>query len=168
MADNLDQQIKTARATASNQRMDQVARLKEALRVARSIGLEKPPIISDTLSNEVSAGMNGALTYMRGTKALEAEIANLEARSSDDPFIQDLREKQEKLSFLRTLKVDPSLVAMYQQDGAVSQPDEPIKPLKAVILLLSACLGVGLGVMVALGRDIWRRHKATNGEELHR
>lgn len=166
MADNLDQQIKAARATASNQRVDQIAQLKEALRVARSIGLEKPPIISETLSNEVSAGMSGALTYMRGTKALEAEIANLEARSSDDPFIQNLREKQEKLSFLRTLKVDPSLVAMYQQDGAVSQPDKPIKPRKAVIMLLSALLGVGLGVLVALGRDIWCRRKATNGGEL--
>lgn len=166
MADNLDQQIKAARATASNQRVDQIAQLKEALRVARSIGLEKPPIISETLSKEVSAGMSGALTYMRGTKALEAEIANLEARSSDDPFIRNLREKEEKLNFLRMLKVDPSLVAMYQQDGAVSQPDKPIKPRKAVIMLLSALVGVGLGVLVALGRDIWYRRKATNGGEL--
>ncbi|MDM3874083.1 LPS O-antigen chain length determinant protein WzzB [Pseudomonas asiatica] len=166
MADNLDQQIRAARATASNQRVDQIAQLKEALRVARSIGLEKPPIISDTLSNEVSAGMNGALTYMRGTKALEAEIANLESRSSNDPFIQNLREKQEKLSFLRTLKVDPSLVAMYQQDGAVSLPDKPIKPRKAIIMLLSALVGVGLGVVVALGRDMWCRRRATSGREL--
>lgn len=166
MADNLDQQIRAARATASSQRVDQIAQLKEALRVARSIGLEKPPIISDTLSNEVSAGMSGALTYMRGTKALEAEIANLESRSSDDPFIHNLREKQERLSFLRTLKVDPSLVAMYQQDGAVSQPDKPIKPRKAVIMLLSVLVGVGFGVLVAVGRDIWCRRRSTNGREL--
>ncbi|AHD13423.1 chain-length determining protein [Pseudomonas sp. FGI182] len=166
MADNLDQQIRAARATASNQRVDQIAQLKEALRVARSIGLEKPPIISDTLSNEVSAGMSGALTYMRGTKALEAEIANLESRSSNDPFIQNLREKQEKLSFLRTLKVDPSLVAMYQQDGAVSQPDKPVKPRKAIIMLLSALVGVGLGVLVALGRDMWCRRRGGSAGEL--
>lgn len=166
MADNLDQQIKAARATAGNQRADQIAQLKEALRVARSIGLEKPPIIADTLSNEVSAGMTGALTYMRGTKALEAEIANLESRASDDPFIRHLREKEEKLNFLRSLKVDPSLVAMYQQDGAVSQPDKPIKPRKAVIMLLSALAGIGLGVLAAIGRDVWCRRKGTNGTEL--
>lgn len=166
MADNLDQQIKAARATAGNQRLDQIAQLKEALRVARSIGLEKPPIIADELSSEVSAGMGGALTYMRGSKALEAEIINLESRSSDDPFIQNLREKQEGLNFLRSLKVDPSLVSMYQQDGAVSLPDKPIKPRKAIIMLLSALVGVGLGVMVALGRDMWCRRKATNGGEL--
>jgi chain length determinant protein (polysaccharide antigen chain regulator) len=166
LADNLDQQIRASRASAGNQRADQIAQLKEALRVAQSIGLEKPPIISDTLSNEVSAGMSGALTYMRGTKALEAEIANLESRSSDDPFIQNLRERQEKLNFLRDLKIDPSLVAMYQQDGAVSQPDKPIKPRKAIIMLLSMLVGLGLGVMVALGREMWGKGKATNGAEL--
>lgn len=159
MADNLEQQIRASRASAGNQRTDQIAQLKEALRVARSIGLERPPIISDTLSSEVSAAMNGSLTYMRGAKALEAEIANLESRSSDDPFIPSLRVKQEKLNFLRNLKIDPSLVAMYQQDGAVAQPDKPIKPRKAVIMLLSVFAGVGLGVLVAIGRDLWVRRR---------
>lgn len=166
MADNVEQRIKEERASASNQRTDQIAQLKEALRVARSIGLEKPPIIADTLSSEVSAGMSGSLTYMRGSKALEGEIANLESRASDDPFIPDLRETQEQLNFLRNLKVDPSLVAMYQQDGAVSQPDKPIKPRKAIIMLLSILCGLGLGVVVALGRDLWVRRKSTSDREL--
>ena len=162
MADNLDQQIRASRASASNQRMDQIAQLKEALRVAKSIGLEKPPIISDTLSGEVSAGMSGSLTYMRGSKALEAEIGNLEARSSDDPFISGLREKQERLLFLRSLRLDPSLVEMYQQDGAVGQPDEPIKPRKSVITLLSVLIGLVLGVGVAAARDQWQRRRSSH------
>lgn len=159
MADNLEQLIRASRASAGNQRADQIAQLKEALRIARSVGLEKPPIISETLSNEVSAGMNGSLTYMRGTKALEAEIANLESRSSDDPFIPNLREQQEKLNFLRNLKIDPSVVAMYQQDGAVSQPDKPIKPRKAIIMLLAVFMGLGIGVLMAIGRDLWEKRK---------
>lgn len=157
LGDNLEQQIRAARASARNQREDQIAQLTEALRIARSIGLEMPPIISDNLSTEVSAGMGGSLAYMRGSKALEAEIANLESRSSDDPFIKDLRERQEQLSFLRNLKVDPSLVAMYQQDGAVEQPDEPAKPRRALIMLLVSLIGLGGGVGVALGRDVWLR-----------
>lgn len=44
LADNLDQQIRASRASVGNQRAEQIARLKEALSVARSIGLEKPPI----------------------------------------------------------------------------------------------------------------------------
>jgi chain length determinant protein (polysaccharide antigen chain regulator) len=162
MADNLEQQIRASRASASNQRADQIAQLNEALRVAKSIGLEKPPIISNNLSSEVSAGMGGALTYMRGTKALEAEIANLESRSSDDPYIPGLREKQERLNFMRNLKIDPSLVAMYQQDGAVTQPDKPIKPRKAIIMAFSVLAGLALGVLVALGRDRWLNRRSCN------
>ncbi|AVD86535.1 LPS O-antigen chain length determinant protein WzzB [Pseudomonas sp. SWI44] len=159
VADNLDQEITALRASAGNKRADHIARLKEALRVARSIGLDKPPIISETLSSEVSAGMTGVLAYMRGTKALEAEIANLESRPSDDPFIPHLREKQERLNFLRNFKIDPSLVAMYQQDGAVAQPDKPVKPKKGIILVLTTLLGGGLGFLVALGRHLWGRQR---------
>jgi len=161
MADNVEQQIRALRASAAKQRADQVAKLKEALRIAKSVGLENPPIIANTLTGEVSAAMDGALTYMRGTKALEAEIANLESRSSDDPYIPDLRAKQEKLSFLRNLKIDPSLVSMYQQDGAVSPPDKPLKPRKAIIMASALFAGIALGACVALGRDRWSRRKPT-------
>lgn len=161
MADNLEQQIRASRGSAANQRADQIAQLKEALRVAQSIGLEKPPIISATLSSEVSAGMSGSLAYMRGSRALESEIANLESRASDDPFIPHLRGKQEKLNFLRNLTIDPSVVAMYQQDGAVSLPDKPIKPRKAVIMILSTIIGICLGLVAALGRDVWLRREST-------
>lgn len=159
MGDNLEQQIRASRASAENQRADQIAQLGEALRIAKSIGLEKPPIISNTLSSEVSAGMGGALTYMRGAKALEAEIANLESRPSNDPYIPGLRENQERLNFLRNLKIDPSLVAMYQQDGAVSQPDRPVKPRRGLIMVLAVLAGVALGISVAIGRDLWLRRR---------
>lgn len=155
MADNLEQQIRAARATADTQRSDQIAQLEEALVIAKSIGLEKPPIISNTLSSEVSAGMGGALTYMRGSKALEAEISNLNSRSSNDPYIAGLRERQERLTFLRNLKIDPSLVAMYQQDGAVFQPDKPVKPRKALIVGMAVFGGLGLGLVVAFVRQFW-------------
>ncbi|MBF8669055.1 LPS O-antigen chain length determinant protein WzzB [Pseudomonas putida] len=160
MADNLERDIRAAQASAMKQRTDRIAQLNEALRVAKSIGLEKPPIISDALATEVSAGMAGALTYMRGTKALEAEIANLKARASDDPFISGLRERQEKLAFLRDFKIDPSSIAMYQQDGGVEQPDEPIRPKKSVIVTISVVIGLIFGGIVALLRDVWikRRH----------
>lgn len=159
MADNLEQQIRASRASAANQRADQIAKLNEALRVAKSIGLEKPPIISNTLSSEVSAGMDGSLIYMRGSRALEAEIDNLESRTSDDPYIPGLREKQEKLNFMRNLKIDPSLVAMYQQDGAVSQPDKPIKPRKAIIMAFAVLAGLAIGAFVALVRDQWLKRR---------
>ncbi|WJD71545.1 Wzz/FepE/Etk N-terminal domain-containing protein [Pseudomonas asiatica] len=162
IANNLEQQIVSAQASARKQRSDQIAQLKEALVVANSIGLEKPPMITGAVTSEASAAMNGALTYMRGSKALEAEIKNLESRESDDPFIRNLRSKQQKISFYRNLRIDPSVVSVYQQDGAVEQPDKPIQPKKALIVGLSAVLGLGLGGALAIGRITLQRQRKTS------
>ncbi|WP_406821257.1 LPS O-antigen chain length determinant protein WzzB [Pseudomonas sp. KnCO4] len=151
-ADNLEQQVRAERESARKQREDQIAQLTEALRVARSIGLERPPIISNNLSGELSAGMDGSLTYMRGSKALEAEIENLRNRASDDPFIAKLRQRQEAMAFYRALQVDPAVVQVYGQDGAIESPDRPVKPKKLIIVVLGAILGLVLGTVVGFVR----------------
>ncbi|TDJ74438.1 hypothetical protein E2H86_19990 [Pseudomonas putida] len=149
-ANNLEQQINAARESTRKQREDRIARLTEALRVAKSIGLEKPPIISA----EVAAGMEGTLTYMRGSKALEAEIENLRARSSDDPFVANLRQRQEALAFYRTLQIDSGVIQVYRQDGALESPDKPISPKKSVIVALGIMAGVVLGLLLAFVRHL--------------
>ncbi|MNJ45609.1 hypothetical protein D3C77_407140 [compost metagenome] len=63
------------------------------------------------------------------------------------------------MTFYRNLKVDPSIIAVYQQDGVVEQPDKPIKPKKLIIVVLSAVAGLALGLVAALGRDVWVRRK---------
>jgi len=149
---NLGQQITTLQEAEHRVRQDSITRLREALAVALAIGLENPPIISGNLSAEVSAGMDGQLTYMRGSKALKAEIQNLESRKSDDPFIGSLRALQIKQSFYKDLQVSPSAVSVYRQDGPIEQPDLPIKPKKGLIILLGLFLGCVLGFMIALVR----------------
>ncbi|HGY9624962.1 LPS O-antigen chain length determinant protein WzzB [Pseudomonas putida] len=151
-ANNLEQQIKAALESARKQREDQIIRLTEALRVAKSIGLEKPPIISNTLSGEVSAGMGGSLLYMRGAKALEAEIDNLRKRTSDDPFVSNLRQRQEALAFYRSLQIDPGVIQVYRQDGAIESPDKPVKPKKVLIIVLGGLTGVMLALLFAILR----------------
>lgn len=151
-AENLQKAIDRHRTSSSKEREDQIVQLKEALRVAKSIGLEKPPIITGKLAAEVSSGMDSSLMYMRGSKALEAEIENLESRKSDDPFIRNLRQSQESLAFYRTLEIDPATVAVYRQDGIVETPDRPVKPRKLLIMALGLIVGLGLGIFVALVR----------------
>ncbi|MBF8742368.1 LPS O-antigen chain length determinant protein WzzB [Pseudomonas guariconensis] len=151
-ANNLEQQINAALESARKQREDQIIQLSEALKIARSIGLERPPIISNSLANEVSAGMDGSLTYMRGSKALEAEIDNLRKRISDDPFVKNLRQRQEAQAFYRSLQIDPSIIQVYRQDGAIESPDKPVKPEKLLIVVLGALVGGGLGVALGLLR----------------
>ena len=147
-AENLQQKISTEQETARKRREDQIIQLREALVVARSIGLEMPPIISGSLSNAVSARMDGSLTYMRGSKALEAEIENLEKRQSDDPFISDLRAQQAGLSFYRSLNISPATVNVYRQDGEVELPDKPIEPKKWLVIAMGAALGLLLGCIL--------------------
>lgn len=149
-ASNLEQQIAAARESTRKQREDEVARLNEALKVAKSVGLEKPPIISNTLSSEVTAGMSGSLSYMRGSRALEAEIDNLSKRASDDPFVNNLRQREEALAFYRGLNIDPRQIEIYRQDGAIDSPDKPIKPRRMLIIILGFGMGVVLGVALAL------------------
>ncbi|MET3053293.1 Wzz/FepE/Etk N-terminal domain-containing protein [Pseudomonas alkylphenolica] len=151
---NLEQQITAARESARKQREDQIVQLTEALKVAESIGLEKPPIISNNLSSELTAGMDGSLTYMRGSKALRAEIENLRNRVSDDPFIDRLRVRQEAIAFYRTLEIDPGVIEVYRQDGAIELPDKPVKPKKLLIVVLGAFVGSVLGVLFALMRHM--------------
>jgi len=149
-AGNLEQQIASAQETARKRREDQIVQLREALAVARSIGLEKPPIISGNLSTEVSARMDGSLTYMRGSKALEAEIDNLERRSSDDPFINGLRAQQAGLAFFRSLEIPARSITVYRLDGEVELPDKPVEPKKLFIVVAAAVLGLMLGCILAV------------------
>ena len=160
-ADNLQSQISSEKNSARKEREDRIAQLKEALVVARSVGLEKPPLISEPLSVQVSAAMGGSLTYMRGSKALEAEIATLEARSSDEPFINGLRPRQEKITFYREFKLDPSVIRVFEQDGEVELPDQPIKPKKSLIVIISLVLGLGAGLLTAVVKDLWIRRRAS-------
>lgn len=157
-ARNLGQQIATLQETENRVRQDAITRLREALTVAVAIGLENPPIISGNLSAEVSASMDGQLTYMRGSKALKAEIQNLETRKSDDPFIGALRKLQIKQSFYRDLKVSPGSVSVYRQDGPIEQPDRPIKPKKGLIITLGLLLGGVVGFIIALIRRTFEQY----------
>ncbi|MCO7506519.1 MULTISPECIES: LPS O-antigen chain length determinant protein WzzB [unclassified Pseudomonas] len=155
-ANNLQQQVGRAQESARKLREDQIVQLNEALLIAKSIGLEKPPIISRNQAAEISADMEGPLTFMRGSNALEAEISNLQARKSDDPFIRGIRKQQTALAFYRAFSIDPEAVAVYRQDGVVELPDTPIKPDKSRVVMLGAVFGLILGVGLALLRNLYR------------
>ncbi|MBV7479891.1 LPS O-antigen chain length determinant protein WzzB [Pseudomonas sp. PDM31] len=153
-ARNLEQQINSARENSRKAREDSIVKLGEALRIAEAIGLERPPAI--TVNQAVIAGgESGQLTYMRGSKALKAEIENLQARTSDDPFIGNLRELQEEYSFFKGLKIDAAAVSVYRQDGDVELPDNPIKPNKALIIVLGIISGFILGMAFVMLRGFF-------------
>ncbi|TCD21216.1 chain-length determining protein [Pseudomonas sp. IC_126] len=154
-----ERRIASLRSTASQRRQDRIAVLQEALVVAKAVGMITPQVTAGRTSSsqELEEFVDGSLTYMRGAKAIEAELAVLEARKSDDPFISELRSLQEELSFLNTIEIDPNTVAVFRLDSAAQPPQTPIKPKKMMIVALGLVLGGMLGIFVALIRVMVRR-----------
>ncbi|WP_020411343.1 LPS O-antigen chain length determinant protein WzzB [Microbulbifer variabilis] len=150
----LQQELKTLREFAKIRKNDRLSKLREALAVANKVGLDSPPVISGQVAEQLSAFMDGNLMYMRGTKALKAEIEALENRASEDPFIPSLRFLEEQLGFLKGVQALSSAeeLAVSRQDGAVETPDAPVKPKKILILALGLLLGGLLGVVIAIVR----------------
>ncbi|BAP80163.1 chain-length determining protein [Pseudomonas sp. 10B238] len=156
---SVERRIASLRSTAQQRREDRIAILKEALVVARAVGMDSPQVTAGRTSSneELSEFIDGSLTYMRGAKAIEAEMKVLEARESDDPFIPELRSSQEQLSFLKTVEVRPENVSVFTLDSVAEVPETPIKPKKSLIVALGIVLGGMLGVFVALIRVLIRR-----------
>ncbi|MBD0679884.1 LPS O-antigen chain length determinant protein WzzB [Pseudomonas sp. PSB11] len=164
IARNLDQKIAMYRDRARKSREDAIIQLREALRIAEAINLEKPLIISGNLSAEMSGSMEGQLVYMRGTKALKAEIENLETRKTEDPFIVSLRKYESNSTLLKNLNIRAEDVAVYREDGEIKQPDSPIKPKKIIIYVLGILLGVAVGLICAFVRVFILRNKSGHRE----
>lgn len=152
LARNLQQQIVSIREVGLKAREDSITKLREALVVAEAIGLEKPPIVSGNTEVKVAGSLDEQPLYMRGTKALKAEIENLETRKSDDPFINKLRVLQTKSKFYTDLESNIRNVEVFRMDGQVELPDSPVQPKKALVLVLGVLLGLMLGIVIALFR----------------
>lgn len=152
LARNLHQQIVLFREVGQKEREDSITKLQEAMFVAESIGLVNPSINNGESDMELAGRLDEQPLYMRGTKALKAEIENLSARKSDDPFINRLRTLQARSKFYAELGSEIKNVQVFRMDGEVSSPDRPIQPKKMAILLLGGLFGLMFGVIIALFR----------------
>ena len=150
-ARNLEQRIISLRETAQRVREDRIEQLREALKIAETIGLTTS-VINSSAAVDITVDTGNKMDYQRGSKALMAEVSALESRTSDDAFIPDLRSLQMSYGFYRKLSVNPDSISVYRQDGNVEIPDSPIKPRRSMILILGGIMGLLLGVFVALVR----------------
>jgi chain length determinant protein (polysaccharide antigen chain regulator) len=148
---SLTEKIASKRALAQSRREDRIAVLKEALVLAESVNLLKPMI--DQAANNLS------MEYMRGAVAIKAEIAILQARESDDPFISGMRDLQERLNYLQSIKFDENKLKVVRIDEPAVAPEAAIKPKKRLIVAVALVLGVMLGVFAALIRGAVRKRR---------
>lgn len=155
-ARSLQQKIEVLRITAEKRRLDRIVRLREALQVAEAVGADAPQVRAGKTSSDgdLAEFMDGNLMYMRGAKAVRAELVVLEKREDQDPFIPELRGLENQLDFLRKVDIAPENVQVFTLDSAAEVSQTPIKPKKALILALGLVLGGMLGVFVALIRSM--------------
>lgn len=149
---------------AAQRRDDRTLSLREALRVARAVGIEDMGSPALAAGKEkvaiVQVNTANAPLYMRGTKALEAEITVLESRKSDEPFIDGLRDLQEKLTFLEGLSINRDKLSAVTIDAAARVPYRTEKPKKMLIITLSAVLSLMVGVFLVFITESWSKVRA--------
>ncbi|MFT6286171.1 MAG: LPS O-antigen subunit length determinant protein (WzzB/FepE family) [Alcanivorax sp.] len=113
--------INGVKDTANIETEDEIRRLEEAHSIAKQLGIKEPTSMrllsqqgsgsnaSVAVSTDVSA--SGEPNYMRGTRALEAELDALKARDSNDFATPELRRLQEQLRLLDNNRRSEQLLA---------------------------------------------------------
>lgn len=137
---------------AKERRHDKIINLKEALRVAKTLGIKENGIIPKNLQqSQTGLAVNTAQTplYMRGTEALETEIDVLESRKSDEPFIAGFRDLQERRAFLGSISIDPDSLSAVTLDETARVPYRKEKPKVVLVILLASMLGIFVAVFAA-------------------
>ena len=159
--DSVQNQIASLRASEKSRRLDRIARLDEAVKVASQLGWVERPENPGFLYQQAKNGrMNMSFSlqemplYLRGVKALQAEINALKQRTNDDPFIPELRDMQEYLSFLSSIRQDVDDVHAMRIDQAAFVNGKPVKPKRKLIVVLGFILGFLLSIFIAFSRNI--------------
>lgn len=88
------------------------------------------------------------------------QVEVLNKRENEDLFLKKLAVWREEAAHLRNLNVDVSGLKLANLDQQATQPINPIKPQKLLILALGVVLGGVLGLFIALVRNMLRSNTA--------
>lgn len=154
---DLELKLDLAKQVAKEERMDRLVQLKEAINIANSMEVNAQVTAqgSSNVASDVRNVTDPSLMYTRGTKALEAEVKNLNSRESDAPFVPNFRQMQTQLNLYKNIKVRPQDFVFFRLDGGIQTPDLPIAPKKELIILMSLIFGLMLGITLAMLRNFF-------------
>ncbi len=136
---------------AKNIKLDNIARLKEALSIATELNINEIQITSDNttvvnMDDERTIDKNNKL-YLYGTNALKAEIISLESRLSEDPFTIGLRTLEQKIEILKNIKIDKNSIKPATIDQRAIPPSVRSEPKRKLIVMLGTAFGVLLAFL---------------------
>ena len=146
---------------AKKRREDQIIRFREALSIAENLGLEKRVDTTNIIQTTARLDDNNPSIktplYYIGSNALKAEIYNLENRITDDPFISGLRDIEEQLTILKTIKITKEKFSAAKIDRKAFPPLSHIYPNRRLILLAGIALGFIAGIFLVMLLNIFKK-----------
>ena len=147
---DIEYQIASKRQMAKQRREDQIARFKEALTIARKLGVEERVDTTNVVqNNQLNISTTSIPLFYRGTRALRTEIEILTNRKSDDPFILGLRDLQENLTLLRSININTERLYSVSIDQAAFPPKNRFKPNRRMIAVVGTISGLFLAIFLA-------------------
>jgi len=170
--------ISSKRSVYKKRREDALGRLQEAFHIAKELGIHDHlfvPNVDGAPSRMISAKLNNISkslsnednlsTYMKGTKVLQAEINALKKRRSDDIHIAGLRDLQEELTRLESIKIASHKLKAVTVDKKATVDIDPVRPNRKLIAMLSLILGGMLGIFSAFILELMRKLKEQVDDE---
>ena len=159
----LGEQISSKQKIAKNNREDRIAVLNEAIKTAKLLNIKEGElqfIKGKSTNNPINKTTS---LYYRGYESLEAEKKVLEERKSDIPFIKGIRVIEEK-SFqldeqLERIKSEKEKFSVVRIDQAALIPEDPIKPKRKLIVVITTILGFIFSLFVVFVLNVKQKYK---------
>lgn len=131
-------------------RLEAAYKIAKKLQITEFLGGLPLSKQANLVENNMTDTLNLNSLYMRGTKALEAEISVYKQRSLEDSNIASLRAMQEELRVYKAMSIDRANLKAIIVDKKGVEDVYPVSPKRKLILFISIGLGVGLGLFSVL------------------
>ena len=132
-------------------KLDNIARLNEALSIAKELNINEVKMISSDITTIVNledeSTTDNSKLYLYGTSALKAEIISLESRLSEDPFTTGLRSLEQKIEALKNIKIDENNIKPATIDQRAIPPSMRSEPKRKLIVILGTAFGILLAFL---------------------
>jgi chain length determinant protein (polysaccharide antigen chain regulator) len=143
--------IDAKRNLAKTIKLDNIARLNEALSIAKELNINEVKMMSSDITTIVNleddSTTDNSKLYLYGTKALKAEIISLESRLSEDPFTIGLRSLEQKIETLKNIKIDENNIKPATIDQRAIPPSMRSEPKRKLIVILGTAFGILLAFL---------------------
>ena len=146
----IEYSIASKRQMAKQRREDMIIQYQEAASIAQKLGvMDRVNSTNIVQNNQLNISTSNIPLYFRGYMALTTEISFLKSRDTDDPFISGLRDLQENLTLLRSIKFDQEKMSAVYIDQEAYPRKSPFKPDRRLIVSLSTVVGLFSGIFLA-------------------